>query len=196
MTTRKADWGKRTATKKTPGTTVELDDRVEVPVTVDQVWSRLEDVPLVASCLPGLDPGTLVAESDTRFRATMVNTVMGISANWDLHATIEPNSIDRRLRVLLEGTDARLNMKMNGVAEVTVVPGADATQAALDYNASLRIDGSLAAMGGPVVRSIMADALDQFISVVGGVEPTRARGPWARFKGLLRALWTAVFGAR
>lgn len=187
MATRKADWGKRTATKKTPGTTVELDDLVEVPATVDQVWGRLSDVPLVASCLPGLDTASLVAESGNVYRATMVNTVMGISANWDLRATIEPDSRTRQLKVLLDGTDSRLNMKMDGVAKVNVTPGTVPTHALLDYTANLRIDGSLAAMGGPVVRSIMADALNQFISVVGGIEPAPT-GFWARIRILLGAL--------
>jgi len=195
MTTRKADWGRRTSTKKTPGTTVELADRVEVPTTPDQVWQRLEDIPLVASCLPGLDPDSLVAESDTVYRATMANTVMGISANWDLRATIEPDASSRHLRVLLDGTDPRLNMKLHGVAGVRVVPGESESRAVLDYTANLRIDGSLAAMGGPVVRSIMADALAQFISVVGGVEPSR-RGAWSRIKQFFRSVWAMLLNAK
>lgn len=192
MTTRRADWGKRTGTKKTPGTTVELADRVDVPSAPEQVWKRLEDVPLVASCLPGLDPASLVAESDTVYRARMANTVMGISANWDLRATIEPDAPSRHLTVLLDGTDSRLNMKLNGVAEVLVVPGESVGIALLDYTANLRIDGSFAAMGGPVVRSIMADALAQFISVIGGVERTKV-GLWGRLRSFLRSLWAAVF---
>lgn len=195
MTTRKADWGKRTSTKKTPGTTVELADRVVVPTTPAQVWQRLEDVSLVASCLPGLDPDSLVAESDTVYRAMMANTVMGISANWDLRATIEPDAASRQLNVLLDGTDARLNMKLHGVAGVRVVPGESQSLAVLDYTANLRIDGSLAAMGGPVVRSIMADALAQFISVVGGVEPP-PRGAWIRIKQFFRSVWTALFNGK
>lgn len=196
MTSRKADWGKRTSTKKTPGTTVELADRVEVPTTTDQVWKRLEDVPLVASCLPGLDPASLVAESDAVYRARMSNTVMGISANWDLRATIEPDAPSRHLTVLLDGTDSRLNMKLHGVAGVRVVAGQREGLAVLDYTANLRIDGSLAAMGGPVVRSIMADALAQFISVVGGVEPIQGGGVWSRIKQFFRSVWARSSTAR
>lgn len=195
MTTRKADWGKRTANKKTPGTTVELADRVEVPASEDAVWTRIEDIPLVASCLPGLDPATLVADSAHVYRARMVNTVMGISANWDLRATIEPDPQSRRLMVILDGADTKLNMKMDGVARVDVLPGSTAAQALLDYDATLRIDGSLAAMGGPVVRSIMADALHQFIAVIGGVERPRT-GMWARVKAFFRALKDRFFGTR
>jgi carbon monoxide dehydrogenase subunit G len=188
MTSRKADWSKRTA-KKTAGTTVQLDDRVVVPVSPDLAWQRLEDVPLVASCLPGLDPSTLVAESDNVFRARMVNTVMGISANWDLKATIQPDPSRRVLDVVLDGEDGKLNMKLAGVASIKVEPS-EMGEALLDYTANLRIDGSLAAMGGPVIRSILSDAIDQFVNVVGGSAPIE-KAPWrVRFLERIRSLWS------
>lgn len=192
MTSRKADWSKRTA-KKTAGTTVVLNDHVIVPVTTDRAWSRLEDVPLVASCLPGLDPTTLVAESDNVFRARMVNTVMGISANWDLRATIEPDATSRVLRVLLEGEDPKLNMKLNGDATVEVKP-ADGDSSLLDYVANLRIDGSLAAMGGPVIKAILADAIEQFVAVVGGQEVTPKPSPLQRLRDRLASWWRSLRG--
>jgi carbon monoxide dehydrogenase subunit G len=183
MTSRKADWSKRTS-KKTVGTTVVLDDKITVPVTPDRAWTRLEDVPLVASCLPGLDPASLVAESEHVYRARMTNTVMGISANWDLRATIEPDASTRTLRVVLDGADPKLNMKLDGTATVDVRPAEAADESLLDYVANLRIDGSLAAMGGPVIKAILADAIEQFVSVVGGQEPPQrvsaVRRTWLR----------------
>lgn len=191
MTTRKADWSKRTA-KKTAGTTVTLDDSVVVPATPALAWTRLEDVPLVASCLPGLDPATLVAIGPDAFRARMTNTVMGISANWDLKATIKPNAELRTLSVTLEGADPRLNMKLDGVAEVTVRSDDETGNALLDYTANLRIDGSLAAMGGPVIRSILSDAIAQFVGVVGGQERRERRSLLARLRERLAGWWARV----
>jgi carbon monoxide dehydrogenase subunit G len=187
MTSRKADWSKRTA-KKTAGTTVELDDTVQVPAAPDLAWARLEDVPLVASCLPGLDPATLVDEGDGQFRARMTNTVMGISANWDLRATIRPDAGRRVLNVALDGEDSKLNMKLKGTADVHV-RGGEAGQSLLDYTANLRIDGSLAAMGGPVIRSILSDAIAQFVGVVGGQQETDAVVWHVRFRTAVRAWW-------
>jgi carbon monoxide dehydrogenase subunit G len=190
MTSRKADWSRRTA-KKTAGTTVVLDDVVVVPVTPATAWTRLEDVPLVASCLPGLDPASLVAESENVFRARMVNTVMGISANWDLTAVIEPDPTRHALTVTLGGEDTRLNMKLKGTANV-LVRADESGHALLDYTADLRIDGSLAAMGGPVIRSILSDAIGQFVEVVGGQEPAE-QVPWyVRFSELLRGWWARL----
>jgi carbon monoxide dehydrogenase subunit G len=187
MTSRNANWGTR-LNKKPAGTTIELDDTLIVPVTAGEAWRRLEDIPFVASCLPGLDQSTLHAESDTVYRARMVNTVMGLSANWDLKATIALDPTRRHLTVALEGDDAKLRMKLNGTAEVTVLDrtGAEAT---LDYVANLRIDGSLAAMGGPVIRSIVADSIDQFVAKIGNVAPV-AREAWhRRLKHWLPTVW-------
>jgi carbon monoxide dehydrogenase subunit G len=192
MTTRKADWSKRTA-KKTAGTTVALDDSIVVPATPAVAWTRLEDVPLVASCLPGLDPATLVAIGPNAFRARMSNTVMGMTANWDLKATIHPNVETRELNVVLEGADPRLNMRLNGVADVAVRAD-DLGQALLDYTANLRIDGSLAAMGGPVIRSILSDAIAQFVAVVGGQEPVESRSLPAWLRERLSVLWKRLTG--
>ena len=190
MSSHKPDWGKR-LTKKKAGTTVELDDQLVVPVGPDEAWKRLEDIPFVASCLPGLDLSTLHAESDTVYRARMVNTVMGISANWDLKATIAPDPARRHLTVALEGNDAKLHMQLNGTAEVSVLHQ-PAGQATLDYVANLRIDGSLAAMGGPVIRAIVADSIDQFVAKIGNVARS-APVPWhRRLIQRLRAWWKRI----
>ena len=191
MTSRRADWSKRTA-NKTAGTTVVLDDVLVVPVPTDEAWSRLEDVPLVASCLPGLDLSSLVAESENVFRARMVNTVMGISANWDLKATIQPDPEKRVLTVLLAGEDTKLNMKLNGDANILVLEGS-ADESLLDYTANLRIDGSLAAMGGPIIRSILSDAIAHFVTVVGG-QDAPVNTPWHRtLRDKVRSRWRRVF---
>jgi carbon monoxide dehydrogenase subunit G len=190
MAASKADWSKRTS-KKTAGTTVTLEDVVALPTSPDVVWTRLEDVPLVASCLPGLDPTSLESVGPNTFRAKMTNTVMGISAHWDLRATISPDPDRRVLDVQLEGDDPRLNMKLAGLASVAVRVD-DLGQALLDYRANLRIDGSLAAMGGPVIRAILGDAIAQFVAVVGGQEQVEQQSPLARLRARLRAWWTRI----
>jgi carbon monoxide dehydrogenase subunit G len=193
MTSRKADWGKRTA-KKTPGTTVVLDDVVSVPVSPDQAWIKVSDAQFVASCLPGVDTATLTEEQPNVFRARMVNSVMGIDANWDLKATILPDEVARSLKVVFDGRDTRLNMKMDGDANVVVRP--DEGGAALDYDGNIRVDGSLAAMGGPIIRTIIRDSLDEFIAAVGGQESAKRMSWFARVRRLLRERWGRLFGRR
>lgn len=190
MTSRNAGWDKR-LNKKPVGTTVALDDELLVPVSASEAWKRLEDIPFVASCLPGLDLSTLQAESETVYRVRMVNTVMGISANWDLKATIAPDATRRHLTVALEGEDAKLRMTLKGTAEVAVLDHAP-REAKLDYVANLRVDGSLAAMGGPVIRSIVADTIEQFVAKIGKVAPATPVTPRSSLAQRLLGWWQRI----
>lgn len=194
MTTRKADWSRRTP-REPAGTTVKLDDTLTLPITPDEAWARLEDVPLVASCLPGLDPSSIVAVEPDSFRATMAQTVMGVTAQWDLRATLHPDPGRRRLKVELVGEDARLKLRLDGVADVAVESGG-AGSARLDYTADVRVIGSLAAMGGPVIRSIVTDAIAQFVAVVGGAAPTKRRSLAGRLRERTRDWCLAMTGRR
>ncbi len=187
--TRRADWSKRTA-KKPPGTEVKVADVLELPVSPEDAWTRLEDIPLVASCIPGLDPATLVHKGDGVYQAKMTNTVMGISANWDLEATIRPTTATRTLDVHLHGEDPKMKMKLDGGSKVMVAAGTSG-DAVLDYTADLRVDGSLAAMGAPVIRTILADTITQFVQVVGDQEAAK-NSLLDRFIGRLRQWWQRV----
>jgi carbon monoxide dehydrogenase subunit G len=187
MTSRHADWGERTR-KRSAGTTVELTDEVAVAGTPDQAWVLLSDVPFVAACLPGLEPSSLEQVGENEFRARMMHSVMGMTANWDLNATITPLPAERRIDVRLAGTDGRLGMSMNGNADVAV-KGEPGSGAMLAYTANIRVDGSLAAMGGPIIRSVMSDALAGFVAAVGGQETARPAHGLGRLREALARLF-------
>jgi len=187
VSSRHADWGSRTR-KRSAGTTVELTDEVAVDGTPEQVWALLSDVPFVAGCLPRLEPSSLEQVGEREFRARMIHSVMGMTANWDLDATITPFPVDRRIAVQLSGRDARLGMTMNGQADV-VVKAAVASGACLAYTANIRVEGSLAAMGGPIIRSVMSDALAGFVAAVGGQEPASPPGLLQRIRQALARLF-------
>lgn len=192
-TTRRADWSKRTA-KKPPGAEVALEDVLELPVAPQTAWMRLDDVPLVASCIPGLDPATLVDKGEGVYQATMTNTVMGITANWDLEATIRPVAATRTLSVQLRGEDPKMKMTLDGQADVDVSSGSGGTSL-LHYQAQLRVDGSLAAMGAPVIRTILADTITQFVTVVSGQEAPARRSVLGRLLDRLTQRWRRVLNA-
>jgi hypothetical protein len=82
---------------------------------------------------------------------------------------------------------------MDGDANVVVRPE-PAAGSALDYNGVIRIEGSLAAMGGPIIRSIVSDALSEFISAVGGEEKQKRAGWFGRLAQMLRERWRRLRG--
>jgi carbon monoxide dehydrogenase subunit G len=184
MSRHNVDWGARA--QKRVGTSVDVDDRIPLDARPAAVWARLQDVDAVAGCLPGLVPGSLEALGGDQYKARLEHSAMGMTAHWDLRATMRL-SADRRLRVVLEGEDTRLSLAMNGWAEVDVHTEPE-DRTTLEYKAHVRVDGSLAALGGPVVRGIVTDALHRFISDVSGDAAAR-QGPSA---GVFRRLFARL----
>lgn len=191
MTSRKADWGARTS-KRSAGTDVVLDDSLAIPASRRVLWARIGDIPFVASCLPGLVAESLQEISPTEYRAIMLQSVMGYDSKWDLHATIEPFDAEHRLNVTFDGSDTRLGMTLQGTASLSVQEQAP-DESLVEYQANLRVSGSLAALGGPIIRSTIADAIAGFVAGVGGAEPAapEVSGP-ARFRTWLRRLWHRI----
>jgi carbon monoxide dehydrogenase subunit G len=179
---RHAHWGERA--KRKPSTTVDVGERVKVDAPPAAVWARLEDVDAVAQCLPGLVEGSLTPAGENRYTALLEHTAMGFTARWDLLATIELSTPEQRMHVVLEGKDPKLGLTMDGWATVVLdgsAGGVGGRTSALDYTGHVHVEGSLAGVGGPIIRSIVSDALDRFVHGVGGGEPEAKLGPFARF---------------
>jgi carbon monoxide dehydrogenase subunit G len=179
---RHAHWGERA--KRKPSTTVDIGERVQVDADRAAVWARLEDVDAVAQCLPGLVEGSLTPAGENRYKALLENTAMGFTARWDLLATIELSTREQRMHVVLEGKDPKLGLTMDGWATV-VLDGAagdgGAHTSAIDYTGHVHVEGSLAGVGGPIIRNIVSDALDRFVQGVSGRDVEAKLGPFARF---------------
>jgi carbon monoxide dehydrogenase subunit G len=178
---RHAHWGERA--KRKPSTTVDVGDRVEVDASPVAVWARLEDVDAVAECLPGLVEGSLKPVGENRYSALLEHSAMGFTAHWDLLATIELSTPERRMHVVLEGKDSKLGLTMDGWATVVLDGNGDggASTSALDYSGHVHVEGSLAGVGGPIIRGIVSDALERFVQGVSGREPEAKVSPFARF---------------
>lgn len=187
---RKVDWGSRTS-RKTAGTDVVLDDSLVIKTPRPVLWTRMRDVPFVAGCLPGVVLDSLQEVSPTEYRANMLQSVMGYDSNWDLQAVIEPNDDDNRLHVRFDGTDKRLGMTLTGQASIVVTDG-EPGESVVGYKANLRVNGSLAAVGGPVIRSTVSETIERFVAGVGGAELPAAEGFFARLGMRLRGLWDRI----
>jgi carbon monoxide dehydrogenase subunit G len=178
---RHAHWGERA--KRKPSTTVDVGERVEVDVAPAAVWARLEDVDAVARCLPGLVEGSLTPAGENRYTALLEHSAMGFTAHWDLLATIELSAPEQRMHVVLGGKDPKLGLTMDGWATVLLDGSGDggAGTCALEYSGHVHVEGSLAGVGGPIIRGIVSDALERFVQEVSGREPEAKLSPFARF---------------
>lgn len=186
---RHAHWGERA--KRKPSTIVNVGDRVEVDAPSKVVWARLEDVDAVAHCLPGLVEGSLARAGDNRYRAELEHAAMGFTARWDLLATIELSAPEQRMHVVLEGKDPKLGLTMNGWATLVLAGPTDegGGTSSLGYTGHVQVEGSLAGVGGPIIRGIVADVLDRFVQGVSGREVEAKLGPFARIWRRIKQLF-------
>lgn len=147
------------------GTRVEVGETVRLAVPWQAAWARIEDSRSLAGCLPGLVPGSLEALGSGRFSAKMRHTALGVTAEWDFEVALAATPEDRRLDLQLAAREPRLRMEMTGGSLIHITESNGGT--ALSYEGSVEVRGALAALGAPIVRSVVAETLHRFVISVG-----------------------------
>ncbi len=159
----------------TASTSVDLADRIALVLTPHDAWRRLKDVEAVATCIPGLVPGSLERVGEHEFRGSRAKTALGVPATWSLRADVLPSEDDRRLEVRLEGEEPRLGLPLSGWARLEVAAGT-ASPSDLDYRAHVEVASRLAGAGGPVIREVVDNIVRRFVASVGDVREAAPRG--------------------
>lgn len=181
-------WERR---RRSASTVIDLADRVRLPVGPDEAWARMADVELVASCIPGIVPGSIEQTGEHAFAGRLVKTAVGVTATWNLRAELFPSEAARCLRVTLEGEEPRLALHLGGWAELEIGT-ADAGEADLDYRGHIEVTGRLAATGGPVIRGTVDGIVRRFVAAVAQVETPK--GPLGRAIDRLLAVLRRLLG--
>jgi carbon monoxide dehydrogenase subunit G len=182
-------WGRRK--REVPSTTVQLADRIEMPVSADVAWRHVQDIQAVAACIPGLVPGSLEQVSEDAFRGTLRHLALGVPSTWRLEAVVTRADPDRRLDIHLDGEEERLDLHLSGDAALSIDQVDEL--AALTYTGDLTVRGRLAGAGGPIIERVVASIIERFVESVGaGGQVAPHRSWWQR----LVAWVTAPFGRR
>jgi carbon monoxide dehydrogenase subunit G len=171
---RNADaWGRRK--RAVPSTTVQLADRIEMPVSADVAWRHVQDIRAVAACIPGLVPESIEQVADDTFRGTLRHLAMGVPSTWQLEADVKRTDPARRLDIHLEGQEERLDLHLSGDAALSIDDVDEL--AALTYTGDLTVRGRLAGAGGPIIERVVASIIERFVQSVGSggaIEPSRS----------------------
>jgi carbon monoxide dehydrogenase subunit G len=149
-----------------PRAVVDVADTVALTTAVADVYPRLADAGFVAACLPGLVPGSLAANHDGSYAAAVRQTVVGVTATWQLRVTVEPDEPRHRVDIYLSGSERRLRMTMLGGAGVTVAQ-TNTASSKLTYTGHVEVEGRLAAAGGPIIRRLVGETLQRFVARLG-----------------------------
>jgi carbon monoxide dehydrogenase subunit G len=170
-------WG-RGRRRPPPRSVVDVADRLVLDASAAEAHERLLDMDTVASCLPGVVPGSLERLDHGSFTVAVKQTVVGVAANWRLLVSLTAEEGAQRVRYGLSGEEPRLKMKLTGSADLALEVPADgaAAQVLLDYSGHVEVEGRLAIAGAPIIRRLVGEMLERFIAALGS--PTASQtGP-------------------
>ncbi len=188
---------------------VDLEKEFELPGSTGQAWEFLQDIPGVASCMPGAEITDTIDEHNYKGKVKMKIGPAVMAFNGD----IVISNIDvqkRQLNLLGKGQDSK------GTSSATMdltawIAETDAGKSALKGNASVTVTGKAASLGGRMMMQVADQIMNQFganfaehVAAMGeGQEAVAAREhiaeqpkeinglrfAWAVFIGWLRSLF-------
>lgn len=138
-----------------------IKSEFEVAETPDQVWEFFNDIPAVASCLPGADISERV--DDDNYTGTVVIALGPVKLGFAGKAHIRERDVDnRRLVVDASGMDEKGRGEAELVLDASVV--ASGLGATVDLVQDLHLSGAIAQYGRGMVQDVTAILLDEFAS--------------------------------
>ena len=138
-----------------------INSEFEVAESPERVWEFFNDIPAVASCLPGADISEKV--DDDTYTGTVVVALgpMKLSFAGEAHIR-ERDAGTRRLIVDASGLDVKGRGEAELVMEASVI--AHRSGSKVDINQDLHLSGAAAQYGRGMVQDITSILLDEFVS--------------------------------
>ena len=188
---------------------VDLEKEFELPGSTAQGWKFLQDIPGVASCMPGAEITETIDDKNYKGKVKMKIGPAAMAFNGD----IVINSVDaekREINLIGKGQDSKGSSSASMDLTAWIIE-ADGGKSALKGNASVTVTGKAASMGGRMMMQVADQILNQFganfsdhIAAMGeGKEAEEAREhiaeqpqeinglkfAWSVFIGWLRSLF-------
>lgn len=136
-----------------------IKSEIDVAKSSEQVWDFFNDIPLVASCLPGADISEQVGEDS--YVGTVVIRTGPVKLEFTGEATItERDDADRRIVVEASGSDIKGRGQASLLVNAVVIPSGSATKVQVEQD--LHLSGAVAQYGRGLVQDVTAVLLDDF----------------------------------
>lgn len=140
-----------------------IEKRLAFDAPVEDVFALVDDVEVLASCIPGLEE--LTVHDPRHFDSRVRLNVGPIAARFRLQTTIEVVEPPSRIVLVTEGKDAALGGRIRQRQEFVLVGEGDRTNVSI--TSELQVQGRLATFGQRVIGA-RADAFaDEVAANVG-----------------------------
>ena len=142
-----------------------IKSEIDVAKSPDQVWAFFNDIPLVASCLPGADISEQVG--DDSYTGTVVIKTGPVKLEFTGEATItERDDVGRRIVVEASGADIKGRGQASLLVNAVVIASGSGSKVHVDQD--LHLSGAVAQYGRGLVQDITAVLLDDFAANMQG----------------------------
>jgi carbon monoxide dehydrogenase subunit G len=139
---------------------MDLNHRFTVPTSVDETWSRFQDIASVAECFPGAQVTSV--DGDT-FQGTCKVKLGPIALTYAGSGTfVEKDEAAHSFVVEAKGRDKRGNGTAGATVTLTMAPSSAGT--AVEVTTDLSITGKPAQFGRGVMQDVSDKLLGQFVS--------------------------------
>ena len=136
-----------------------IKNEFEVAQSPEKVWEFFNDIPAVASCLPGADISEQVDE-DT-YKGTVVVGLGPMKLTFAGEASVRERDADnRRIVVDASGSDEKGRGEAGLVLDASVIASGSGTK--VDISQDLQLSGAAAQYGRGMVKDVTAILLDEF----------------------------------
>jgi carbon monoxide dehydrogenase subunit G len=143
---------------------VEITSSARIYAPLDKVWELLQDVPRVATCMPGAKITSTV--DDNTWKATVGMKVGPLSVGYN--ATITRQSLDaanHSATMRIEAVDSKGRGTMTATVQTSA--RADGDNTVIDVLADATISGVIAQFGQGVVKDVAGRMMQTFADNVG-----------------------------
>ncbi len=136
-----------------------IKSEFDVAESPDKVWEFFNDIPLVASCLPGADISRQV--SDDTYEGTVAIKAGPVKLDFAGEATVEErDDANKRIVVAASGADIKGRGQASLLVDAVVSAGPTGSKVKVDQ--TLQLSGSAAQFGRGLVQDVTAILLDDF----------------------------------
>jgi uncharacterized protein len=151
-----------------------FEERLQVPVSVDEAWAFLWETERLAACLPGCTEAVAVSPGE-RYTARFEDRIGPYRAQFDLDIQVQEVRPREFIRIFASGQDKRLGASQRLTLDVSLQP-VNTQETALDITADVEILGKVATLGQFAVKRKARDVVQQFArNVRAALRPSGVR---------------------
>jgi uncharacterized protein len=150
-----------------------FEERVEIPVSIEDAWEFLWQVERLASCLPGCRHPKEV-EPKKRYQVQIEDHIGPFRVHFDLDVVVQEAKEREFIRVLVTGQDKRLGATQNVMLNVRLSE-VERRKTALDVTADVELLGKIATLGQFAIKRKIKDVVKGFTqNIQAALEPGSA----------------------